>query len=361
MNLKMNAFRTKVTRVTLAVLLMVFFGLTGSALALFWFADDTLIDERLLYFIAGKTFFSNVYIQFPNGDLKNISPSKEGIYYQADINRDGTQVVFFGNDTGSPRVWRYDFSKESPVPITPKEVNARHPVFSYDGKHIAFSADFGIDQERERMEFMHRSGKPPKNLTFNIFTMDTEGGNRKQITFGQYQDQRPAFSPDGKKLAFISNRSGENRIWIVSSDGSSKPRPLQMSGHGYRPRFSLDGKKIYFFTGTNRRNQICVLDLDSKKIIPLKNDDKGFSHGPFADYNQKVLLMHSNRSGKWQLFELPLNGGPPRSIQPSQFEEALHATRSINGILAFDVPKISGVRKLAAEGLRLTKSLKMAF
>ena len=104
-----------------------------------------------------------------------------------------------------------------------------------------------------------------------------------------------------------------------------------------------------------------MLDLDSKKMMPLKNDDKGFSHGPFVDYNQKVLLMHSTRSGKWQLFELPLNGGPPRSIQPSQFEEALHATRSINGIIVFDVPKISSVRKFATQGLQLTKAIKHAF
>jgi hypothetical protein len=71
--------------------------------------------------------------------------------------------------------------------------------------------------------------------------------------------------------------------------------------------------------------------------------------------------MHSNRSGKWQLFELPLSGGSPKSIQPSQFEEALHATRSINGIIAFDVPKISSVRKLATQGLQLTKTIKHAF
>ena len=327
---------------------------------LFFYADKTLIDEQLLYLLMGKTFLSDVYLRFDNGDIEKISPTENGVYYQANINRDGTKVVFFGNDIGSPQVWLYDLKKKSHSVLTPKGISARHAVFSYDGKQIAFASDFGVEQEHERLEFMHGDGTPPNNMILNLFTMDLNGDHRKQITFGKYQDQRPAFSPDGKWLAFVSNRNGEERIWIVASDGLSEPRPLQQSGYGYRPWFSIDGKKIYFFTHINKRHQICSLDLQTKAIIPLKNDDQGDSHGPFVDDTHNSLLIHSNRSGKWTLFELPLNGAPSHSIQPPQFKEALHATCSINGTLAFDVPRISEFRQFASLGLQWTRSIKHA-
>lgn len=321
-------------------------------------ADETLLDEKLLYLLMGKTFRSDVYAQFPCGKIKKVSPNNGGIYYQANISPDGSKIVFFGNDLGPPRVWCHDLEEDKTFPLTPVGVSGRHPVFSSDGKLIAFSSDIAFHQERERIEYMHGSGTPPRHLNVNLFTMDINERQPQQVTFGKFQDQRPAFSPDGKLLAFVSNRSGRERIWIVPTDGSAEPQPLQDSGYGYRPWFSVDGKTIYFFSDINKRHQICALDINRKTITPLKNDDLGNSHGPFVDASRNVLLMHSNRSGKWKLFELPLNGGPPRSIQPPQVEEALHATRSLNGVLVYDVPRISELRRTASKGLQWTRFIK---
>ncbi len=327
---------------------------------MFWLClhvDDTLLDEQLLYLLMGKTFLSDVYVQYPDGGIKKISPTEGGIYYQANISPDGSKVVFFGSDLGPPRIWCYDLKQDTVVALTPEGVSGRHPVFSADGQWIEFSSDLHIAQERERIEFMHGHGRPPKDMILNIFTMDTYGQQRRQITFGQFQDQRPAFSPDGDLVAFVSNRSGQEQIWIVAADGSTEPQPLQLSGYGYRPWFSADGKTVYFFSVINKRHQICALDVDSRGIYPLANDDSGNSHGPFFDDHRNVLLMHSNRLGKWALFELPLDGGLPCSIQPTQFEESLHVTRSSTGVIAFDVPQISSVRKIASLALQWTRSV----
>ena len=80
----------------------------------------------------------------------------------------------------------------------------------------------------------------------------------------------------------------------------------------------------------------------------MENDDMGNSHGPFADPSKDVLLMHSTRGGKFEIWELPLDGTKPVKLQPPGFEEALHATRSENGIIAFDSPRITEVRKIAS-------------
>jgi Tol biopolymer transport system component len=86
---------------------------------------------------------------------------------------------------------------------------------------------------------------------------------------------------------------------------------------------------------------MCKIPADGGDFVPLANDDRGLSHGPFVDPNGEVLLMHSNRSGTWQIYELPLDGaGPPRLLQPPGFVKATHPTRAKNGVITFDVWRV---------------------
>jgi hypothetical protein len=81
----------------------------------------------------------------------------------------------------------------------------------------------------------------------------------------------------------------------------------------------------------------------------LANDDAGTSHGPFVDYNNDTLLMHSTRNGEVGIWELPLDGSEPRQIILPELEEMVaHATRSKNGIIAFDVCRRTLVRKIGS-------------
>ncbi len=304
--------------------------------------------ERVLYDLVGPTFLSNVYVRFPDGDLQNLSPSTNGIYYQAHVNRKGTKVVFYGNESGPPRIWLSDLETGETRPLTPKNVSARHPVFSWDGAMIGFSSDFNHTQHLERIELMHGDGRPPKNCVRNIYIMDIKGNGLRQITTGPFIDQRPMFSPDGQTIAFVSNRDGRERVWTVSLDGRQEPVPLQNEGFGYRPSYSPDGEKIYFFTENNRSHQLAFMNLSDQKISLLNDFGRGNEHGPFVGYDGKSLLMHSNRGGKWEIWKVSLQDQELQKIGVP-FDEALHATVSENGIIAFDVPRIHEIRKLLSQ------------
>lgn len=301
-----------------------------------------------LFQLTGLTFFSDVFVWFPDGRIQKVSPSENGLYYQPQINPDGTQVVFFGNETGSPRIWKADIASGEVIALTPPDVGARQPAFSWDGSQIVFASDMNSGQEHERVEQMHGNGKPPGDLVVNLFVMDADGRNIRQVTSGQYQDQRPTFSPDGKTIVFVSNRNGGMRLWSIPVEGGVEPRPLQSSGWGYRPCFSTDGQWIFFFTNVNGRHRISRMPVEGGKIIPLLNDDRGTSHGPFADPGGEFLLMHSTRGGKWGIWMLPLDGSPARPMQPPGFEEAFHASRAKNGVIAFDVSRRKWVRIAAS-------------
>lgn len=83
---------------------------------------------------------------------------------------------------------------------------------------------------------------------FQIFTMDSNGYNRKQLTqSGENYD--PAWSPGGDKIAFISNRTGSTELWVMNKDGSGQKSLTSMgASRANNPIWSRDGQRILFNT-----------------------------------------------------------------------------------------------------------------
>jgi Tol biopolymer transport system component len=305
--------------------------------------------NEIFYSIFGKTFFSDIYIMMPNGETKKISPTNNGTYYQPHISYQGDKVVFYGNEKGPPRIWIADVPDGTAEALTSENSGSRHAVFSWDGKKIAFSSDRSFNQPSEKIELMRGDGLPPDHLYINIFIMDCNGENVRQITWGRYQDQRPAFSPDGKTLAFVSDRGGRRGIWIVETDGRMDPTPLTEELSGYRPWFSTDGKWIYFFSSLNNGDRICRISPNGGEVYLFENNDATISHGPFVDYDNKTMLVHSRINWGFQIWELSIDGINKKQIILPGFEgRAAHPTRSANGILSFDVYRQTNTRRICS-------------
>jgi|TARA_B110000116_G_scaffold256117_1_gene255040 Tol biopolymer transport system component len=289
-------------------------------------------------------FEAQVCVMHPSGEVHRISPGS-GIFYQSCIHPDGTQVVYGGASSGPPRVWCAEATEYAdPIPLTPADSGACHPVFSWDGTQIAFSSDRTSSNPPKFVENMNPQAMPDQG---NIFIIESDG-REIQITEGPYLDQRPCFSPDGSRVVFVSNRVGGLTLWSVTVTGESDPEPLPYQGSAYRPWFSTDGRTVFFISGVDDlseargRHQICRVGLLDSEASPLDNDDHGRSHGPFADPNGEMLLMHSTRGQDKEaplghfLWELPLDGSAPRKLDIPGIAHPMHGTRSRNGVLAFD-------------------------
>lgn len=283
-------------------------------------------------------FYTDVFAWYPDGKIMKITPG-DGIYFQPSIHPDGTHVVYYGNSTGIPCIWKADLESGKIIALTAFKANARHPVFDWRGGLIAFSSDHVFDQKHETVEEMTPSGDVPPGSFFNIFIMNADGKNIRQVTKGPYQDERPCFSPDGELITFVSNRNGKRSgLWSVPADGSKEPWPLLQKGWGYRPWYSVDGQWIFFYTNINRRHRICKIPANGGKIIPLANDNFKLTHGPFADPNGKCILVHAIKEEFHSIWEIPLDGSPPQQLKPPGFDKIHHghATRGKNGVITFD-------------------------
>jgi Tol biopolymer transport system component len=101
------------------------------------------------------------------------------------------------------------------------------PAFSADGKKIAFTSN--------------RDGD------YDIWVMDADGSNQTNLTSNSNAtDADPAFSSDGSKIAFESHRGGDRAIYVMNAADGSSPTRLTTNINGDDPVFSPDGKKIAF-------------------------------------------------------------------------------------------------------------------
>ncbi len=106
----------------------------------------------------------------------------------------------------------------------------------------------------------------------DVFTVPAEHGVVRNLTHSSGVAERyPAWSPDGKSIAYFSDRSGEYELTVRAADGSGEEQTLTKLGPGfrYRPYWSPDSKKIAFI---DKATRVYLHDLDKKATTPIDRE-----------------------------------------------------------------------------------------
>jgi hypothetical protein len=203
-------------------------------------------------------------------------------------------------------------------------------VFDPSGTRVAFALGHTADPV-EDMGPRAASGIPAHGSATDIAVLDVSSGDVHVLTDGPSLDQRPCWSPDGATIVFL--RHGRlARVPPAGGEVEEIPGPQ----FAYRPWFSLDGSELFFISMHESHRRIHRMPSAGGDAARLPNDDRGHTHGPFADLGGHHLLVHSTRDGAWWPYELPLDGSPARRVDIAGMEECGHATRARNGVLTFD-------------------------
>lgn len=151
--------------------------------------------------------------------------SEVGRDFDADVDGTGKIVVFASTrHSARPNLYLQAAKGRAVTQLTSDPASAIQPRFSPDGKKVAFASD--------------------RNGQWDIFILDLEHRTTVQVTHSQDHELTPAWSPDGKWLAYsrLSSASGIWELWTASlEDGTER-----CIGQGLMPRYSPDGTRIAF-------------------------------------------------------------------------------------------------------------------
>ena len=119
----------------------------------------------------------------------------------------------------------------------------------------------------------------PGMPAFEIYVMDVDGGNQRRLTNNRLHDGSPSWSPDGKRIVFVSNREGNGEIYVMDADGGNQQNLTNNLSSDSSPSWSPDGKRIAFDSDRDGRFnwEIYVMDADGGNLQRLTNnpDDDG--------------------------------------------------------------------------------------
>ncbi|MCP3959553.1 MAG: peptidase S41 [bacterium] len=221
------------------------------------------------------------------------------VYFSSD--RDGT-LNLYSYDVGSGEVAQHTHSDTWDV-RWPSSDNASRIVYELDGeleiydleaaasKRISIEVpndgvamrparisvvddieDFALSPKGERVLVVARG---------DVFTAPIEHGPTRNLTRSSgAHDKWARWSPDGKQIAFISDLSGEEEVYLVPQDGSGEPVQLTEGGTAmrYAPEWAPDGKRLAF---SDKDGKVYVLDVATKNLTEIADD----STGMVRDYN----------------------------------------------------------------------------
>ncbi|MBV8141010.1 MAG: PD40 domain-containing protein [Verrucomicrobia bacterium] len=227
----------------------------------------------------------------PIGELRRLTfegKTIDGLAWTAD----GHALVFVSSRSGKLEMWRM-----APVPkSSPVRINAAGP----DPSEIV------ISRERNRLIYTHWWGKG--SIQGMSLTGRTAGQTTTLISSSR-DEVHPKYSPDGKRMAFESNRSGNEEVWISDVNGSNSRQLTYFGAWSGSPRWSPDGRKIAFDSDKNGRWDIYVVDSEGGEPVLLTTSSSNAK--PSWSHDGKWIYFTSDRSGSHQIWKIPASGGKP--------------------------------------------------
>jgi len=217
-------------------------------------------------------------------------------------------------------------------------------AWSPDGKRIAFCSN--------------RDGKS------EIYVMNADGSDVKRVTDNLSDDFGPQWSPDGKKLLFDSERDGNKEIYVMDADGGNQTRLTRNNETDSATSWSPDGSQIAF--ASNRDNgsynyDIYVMNADGSNVRKIVNDPEYDAEPKWSPDGRKLLFV-TGRNGNFDVYETNIDGTEQQNLTADYNKNDGAAAWSRDGKSIVFVRNIQGKEQIflmSAQGgnlIRLTNN-----
>jgi Tol biopolymer transport system component len=231
------------------------------------------------------------HITYPEGNVRKITNDLNG-YGQVSLGltADGTTIATVQEDFSQPI-----------YAAAPNDDSARARQVSHGKYEGADSLDTTLDG---RIVYIDPSAEGN-----NIWIMNGDGSDKKQLTHDESVKAAARVSPDGRYIAFSSNRSGSPNIWRIDIDGNN-PRQLTEGGTiDFRPLITPDGKWVVFESLRSGITSLWKVGIDGGEPVQLTSKNaEGHSISPDGKFIACIVLDQKAATGT-VLGLLPIDGG----------------------------------------------------
>jgi hypothetical protein len=282
--------------------------------------DDAATDSmtlpamwRQVAFASDRTGAGDIYVATIGGELTNLTHNPAGdwdpTWSPACAQSDGEcRIAFTSHRSGDSEIWTMDSNGRDLRNISQDPAWDYWPAWSPDGKWLAFVSE--------------RDGDPE---LFIAPSDGTQGRETIQLTFNEDSDRLPAWSPDGSRIAFAAVRDGVEEIHVINADcanqaegcGSHERPVTAWPLKGTSPAWSPDGRRIAFI-GWNEDDSpgIYIVGPEPETVQKLWDGSAwigslSWTPGTNAGEKEGWLFFSSWQDGNHEVYALPASGGTP--------------------------------------------------
>jgi TolB protein len=200
------------------------------------------------------------------------------------------RLAFVTYKGGAPEIWGQRAKGGAQVKLyaAPGGGMVSSPAWSPDGKRIAF-----VQGDRRG--------------NTDIMVLDLATGHARRLTDGSGINTEPSWNPDGTQLAFTSDREGGPQVYLMQSDGSNLRRLTNEGTYNASPAWSPNGAMVAYVSRFEGKFDLFIYKLGEGKSYQITTG-VNTSESPAWSPDERQLVFTSNRFGSMQLFTTDLSG-----------------------------------------------------
>jgi Tol biopolymer transport system component len=213
----------------------------------------------------------------------------QGMDIEPDCSPSGKKVAFssLGEDRSQSSIFVMSFNAINLDRLTnTRNALDENPAWSPDGRKIAFERVY-----------------PLKGYSSEVWVMNSDGSFAAPLTEGGF----PSWSPDGEWIVFESYRDGNSEIYSIRADGSEPKRLTNNDAYDWGPSWSPDGQRIAFTSDLEGNLDIYLMNPDGSGLVQITTYS-GYDAMPSWSPDGKRICFVSTREGKSELFTMNSEG-----------------------------------------------------